>query len=96
MPPISLLSQAPIQDVRVEGLTVRAQAPLRKPHSGGKPFLFTCESGYVEPAAVSGLNVLWGEHKGEWGGVQKSGASCVRLKTDDLQDHSSVSVDTYW
>ena len=87
---------APIQDVRVEGLTVRAQAPLRKAHTAGKPFLFTCDSGYVEPASVSGLDVLWGEHKGEWGGVQKSGASCVRLKTDDLQDHSSAGVDTYW
>ena len=62
---------------------------------GEKPFLFACESGYVEPAAVSGLNVLWGEHKGEWGGVQKSGASCVRLKTDDLP-HSSDSFDTDW
>ena len=44
---------------------------------------------------MSGLNVLWGEHKGEWGGVQKSGASCVRLKTDDLS-HSSGSFDTDW
>jgi hypothetical protein len=81
-------SGAPIQDVRLTDLTLRVQRPReRKAHDSGHaplgyghlPFLFECD-GQTGAIAVAGLNVSWGSHESEWGGVQAAGAACITIQ----------------